>query len=295
MSVDTLLDTEKNQATCPKVIIALHTGYIYSGAVAAKVYSRLKNRKHEISKVVLLGPSHKVGFKGIAASSADEFSTPLGDIPLAVESIKFLAAMSNVGFLDQAHGQEHSLEVHLPFLQRVLGRFELIPLVVGDSSKEDVAQVLEHLWDGDETLIVISSDLSHYHEYTEARRLDLATSGKIISLQDNLIGAEACGCKPLNGLLYLAKQHGMKVENVEVKNSGDSAGSKDRVVGYGAFVINTGELVKKDYDYNLANRQSMLQVARDAIMQTLIGNKDIKINLKLFPAQLLEKKRPLSH
>lgn len=109
-------------------------------------------------------------------------------------------------------------------------------------------------------------------------------------MQDNLIGAEACGCKPLNGLLYLAKQHGMKVENVEVKNSGDSAGSKDRVVGYGAFVINTGELVKKDYDYDLANRQSMLQVARDAIMQTLIGNKDIKINLKLFPAQLLEKK-----
>ena len=114
-------------------------------------------------------------------------------------------------------------------------------------------------------------------------------------MQDNLIGAEACGCKPLNGLLYLAKQHGMKVENVEVKNSGDSAGSKDRVVGYGAFVINTGELVKKDYDYDLANRQSMLQVARDAIMQTLIGNKDIKINLKLFPAQLLEKKVPLSH
>lgn len=174
--------------------------------------------------------------------------------------------MSNVGFLDQAHGQEHSLEVHLPFLQRVLGRFELIPLVVGDSSKEDVAQVLEHLWGGDGTLIVISSDLSHYHEYTEARRLDSATSEKIVSLQDNLIGSEACGCKPLNGLLYLAQQHGMKVENVEVKNSGDSAGSKDRVVGYGAFVINTGELVKKDYDYNLANRQSMLQVARDAIM-----------------------------
>ncbi len=147
-----------------------------------------------------------------------------------------------------------------------------------------------YLWGGDETLVVISSDLCHYHEYTEAKHLDSVTSEKIVSLQDNLIGTEACGCKPLNGLLYLANQHGMKVENIEVKNSGDSAGSKERVVGYGAFVINTGELVKRDHDYNLANRQSMLQIARDAIMQTLIGNKDIKINLKLFPGQLLEKK-----
>ncbi len=290
MSIDTLLDTQKSEEVCPKVIIAPHAGYIYSGAVAAKVYSRLKNRKHEITKVVLLGPSHKVGFKGIAASSADKFSTPLGEITLSVESIKFLVAMSDVSFLDQAHIQEHSLEVHLPFLQRVLNDFELIPLVVGDSSKEDVAFVLEHLWGGDETLIVISSDLSHYHEYTEAQRLDSVTSEKIVSLQDNIIGSEACGCKPLNGLLCLANRHGMKVEKIDLRNSGDTAGSKDRVVGYGSFVINAGQLVKKDHDYSLANRQSMLQVARDAIMQTLIGNKDIKINLKLFPPQLLEMK-----
>ncbi len=290
MSVDTLLDAAKSEESCPKVIVAPHAGYIYSGAVAAKVYSRLKNREHEISKVVLLGPSHKVGFKGIAACSADKFSTPLGEIPLAVERIKFLAAMSDVCFLDKAHSQEHSLEVHLPFLQRALGNFELIPLVVGTSSKEDVALLLEHLWGGDETLIVISSDLSHFHEYTEAQRLDSATSEKIVSLQDDITGSEACGCNPLNGLLHLANRHGMKVEKIELKNSGDTAGSKDRVVGYGAFVINNGELVNKDSDYNLANRQSMLQVARDAIMQTLIGNKDNKINLKLFPAQLLETK-----
>ncbi len=240
--------------------------------------------------MVLLGPSHKVGFKGIAAPTSDKFSTPLGEIPLAVDSIKFLAAMNRLVFLDQAHSQEHSLEVHLPFLQRALGSFELIPLVVGTASKEDVALLLEQLWGGDETLIVVSSDLSHYHEYTEAKNLDSATSEKIVSLQDNLTGSEACGCKPLNGLLNLANRHGMKVEKVELKNSGDTAGSKDRVVGYGAFVINSGELVKKDQDYNLANRQSMLQVARDAIMQTLIGNKDIKLNLKLFPVHLLEKR-----
>ncbi|PCJ42509.1 MAG: hypothetical protein COA71_03075 [SAR86 cluster bacterium] len=289
-SVDTMLHAAQTNEPCPKVIIAPHAGYIYSGTVAAAVYSRLKNRKHDISKVVLLGPSHKLGFKGVAASSADKFSTPLGDIPLALDSIKFLAAMNSIGYLDQAHNQEHSLEVHLPFLQRALGSFELIPLVVGNASKENVAKILEYLWGGDETLVVISSDLSHYHEYAEAQRLDLATCKKIVSLQDNLIGKEACGCGPLNGLLHLAKQHGMIVEKIDIKNSGDTAGSKDRVVGYGAFVINAGGLVKTDQSYSLANRQSILQVARDAIMQSLIGNKDIKINLKMFPSALLEKK-----
>ncbi len=198
--------------------------------------------------------------------------------------------MNNVVFLDQAHSQEHSLEVHLPFLQRALGDFELIPLVVGNTSKEDVSHLLEHLWGGDETLIVISSDLSHYHEYKEAKELDSSTSEKIVSLQDNLTGSEACGCKPMNGLLYLAKRHGMKIEKIELKNSGETVGPKDRVVGYGAFIIGSGELVKKDHDYSQANRQSMLQLALDAIMQALLGNKDIKINLKLFPAHLLEKR-----
>jgi len=290
LSVDSMLDAVKSEEPCPKVIIAPHAGYIYSGAVAAKVYGRLKNRKHKITKVVLLGPSHKVAFKGIAAPSSDKFCTPLGEISLDVESIKFLAAMDDILFMDQAHTQEHSLEVHLPFLQRAFGTFELIPLVVGSASKEDVALILERLWGGDETLIVISSDLSHYHEYAEAQQMDTETSEKIVSLKDNLTGSEACGCQPLNGLLYLANRHGMKVKQVELKNSGDTAGSKDRVVGYGAFVINSGELVKKDHAYSLANRQTMLHVARDAIMQRLIGNKDIKINLKLFPAYLLEKK-----
>lgn len=289
-SVDAMLDVEQENQPCPKVIIAPHAGYIYSGAVAAKVYARLNNRQHEISRVVLLGPSHKVGFEGVAGSSAESFATPLGEIPLAVDSIKFLAAMDGVGFLDQAHIQEHSLEVHLPFLQRALGNFELIPLVVGNAKKEDVALILENLWGGDETLIVISSDLSHFHEYTEAQRLDLATCNKIVALQDNLTDKEACGCKPLNGLLYLANQHGLKVEKVELLNSGDTAGSKDRVVGYGAFVINAGEIVKKDQEYSLPQRQTILQFARDAIMQSLLGNKDIKINLKLLPTELLEKK-----
>jgi AmmeMemoRadiSam system protein B/AmmeMemoRadiSam system protein A len=288
--VDALLSAAKSEEPCPKVIIAPHAGYIYSGSIAAKVYSRLANRQHEISRVVLLGPSHKVGFKGIAASTADKFSTPLGDIPLAVESIKFLAASGELTFMDQAHEQEHSLEVHLPFLQRALGAFELVPLVVGNCSKEHVAKVLEHLWGGDETLIVISSDLSHFHEYAEAQSLDSATAKKIVSRADNLNGKEACGCMPLNGLLYLARHHEMELEEIEVLNSGDTAGSKDRVVGYGAFVVNDGTLKQKDQDYSLSNRQTMLQVARDAIMQALIGNKEIKLQLNLFPTELLEKK-----
>lgn len=270
--VDGMLNAAKTSEPCPKVIIAPHAGYIYSGTVAAQVYGRLSNHKHAISRVVLLGPSHKLGFRGIAASTADKFSTPLGDIPLAVDSIKYLATTNDVGYLDQAHEQEHSLEVHLPFLQRALGSFELIPLVVGNSSKEKVAEVLEQLWGADETLIVISSDLSHYHDYAEAKHMDALTSQKIISLQDTLTGKEACGCMPLSGLLYLAKQHGMKVEEVELLNSGDTAGSKDRVVGYGAFVVNDGKLIKKEHNYSLANRQSMLQLARDAIMQALLGN-----------------------
>lgn len=289
-SVDALLAAEQENEPCPKVIIAPHAGHIYSGSVAAKVYARLNNRQHEISRVVLLGPSHRVGFDGIACSSAKSFETPLGEIPLAVESIKFLAAMGSINYLDQAHLQEHSLEVHLPFLQRMLTSFELLPLVVGNAKKEDVAHLLESLWGGDETLIVISSDLSHYHNYTEAQRLDLATCNKIVALQDNLTGKEACGCKPLNGLLYLANRHGLKVDKVGLLNSGDTAGSRDKVVGYGAFVINDGKIVKKNQDYSLSQRQAILQFARDAIMHSFLGKKDFKINLKLLPAELLEKK-----
>lgn len=289
-AVDNLLTEDSSEQPCPKVIIAPHAGYIYSGSVAAAAYRRLANRSQDITRVVLLGPSHKVAFQGIAASSAAKFSSPLGEIPLAVETIKILAAMKSIVMLDQAHAQEHSLEVHLPFLQRALGAFELVPLVVGNANKQAVAELLEKLWGGDETLIVISSDLSHYHDYAEAQRLDSATSEKILTLQDNLNGKEACGCKPLNGLLYLAAREGMKIEQIALKNSGDTAGSKDRVVGYGSYVINAGKLERKQHDYSLAQRQCMLQMARDVILQRFKGNNNLEINLQHYPAILLENK-----
>ena len=198
--------------------------------------------------------------------------------------------MNKIVILDQAHALEHSLEVQLPFLQRTLGTFDLVPLVIGNADKQAVAEVLEKLWGGIETLIVISSDLSHYHEYAEAQGLDAATSKKILALQDDLNGKEACGYMALNGLLFMASREGMKIEQIALKNSGDTAGPKDRVVGYGAYVINKGDLVKKQPDYSLVDRQNMLQMARNAIMQSLSGNKNIEINLKLFPPLLLENK-----
>tara|TARA_R100001143_G_C3353437_1_gene130908 strand:- start:420 stop:1781 length:1362 start_codon:yes stop_codon:yes gene_type:complete len=287
--VDAMLADAPDSESSPKVIIVPHAGYVYSGSVAAQAYRRLAKVRKKIKRVVLLGPSHRVGFRGIAASSANSFSTPLGKIPLDVETIKLLTAVTQTTFLDKAHAQEHSLEVQLPFLQRSLDQFQLIPLVVGDADKKAVAEVLEFLWGGEETLIVISSDLSHYHPYDEAKSLDAETSGKILALQDDLQGSEACGCRPLNGLLYLAGKQGMRVEQLAMLNSGDTAGPRDKVVGYGAYVINHQPRVKVQEDYSLAQRQIMLQLARDAIQQALLGNKNFDVKLKLYPQALLKK------
>jgi len=228
----------------PKAIIAPHAGYVYSGPVAASAYARLQPARDRIRRVVLLGPSHRVAFRGIATSSADAFNTPLGLINLDRDAIQSLLALPQVQQLDEAHAQEHSLEVHLPFLQETINNFQLVPLVVGDASPGEVAEVLEQLWGDEETLIVVSSDLSHYHDYTTAQQMDCATSAAIESLQiDNIHGDNACGSAPVNGLLYLAKQRGLHGQTIDLRNSFDTAGnnnpgSKSRVVGYGAYVFN---------------------------------------------------------
>jgi hypothetical protein len=222
----------------PKAIIAPHAGYIYSGPVAGSVYARLKPARGKISRVVLLGPSHRVGFEGLALPASDTFETPLGRIALDRAAIQTLHDLPQVHVLDRAHAQEHSLEVHLPFLQEVLGEFSLVPLCVGDATPQEVAAVLERLWGGPETLIVVSSDLSHYHDYATAQRLDAATSRHIEALAYESIGYDdACGRNPVSGLLYLARQHGLKVTMVDLRNSGDTAGPRDQVVGYGAYVL----------------------------------------------------------
>lgn len=228
----------------PKAIIAPHAGYIYSGPVAASIYAQLKPAQAQIKRVVLLGPSHRVPFVGLATSSAEIFNTPLGDIPLDRVSLDEISNLPQIQCLDEAHQHEHSLEVQLPFLQEVLDDFQLIPLVVGNAEPAHVAEVLQQLWGGPETLIVISSDLSHFHDYTTAQYLDRCTSNAIETLQAEAVHSEnACGCVPISGLLYLARERGLQCTTVDLRNSFDTAGSnttgsRDRVVGYGAYAFN---------------------------------------------------------
>ena len=275
---------------CPKAIIAPHAGYIYSGAIAGEVYRKLASAHGRIKRVVLLGPSHRVAFKGMAVPLSTSFRTPLGDIPIDSESIQQIVGGASVVFLDEAHREEHSLEVHLPFLQHVLDDFTLVPIVVGDASKEAVATVLEKLWGGDETLIVISSDLSHFEAYNTANSIDANTSRKIMALDATLKGDEACGCRPVNGLLHYIKTHHIKthrlaIKTVNVKNSGDTAGNKGRVVGYGAWHVT--EEAKQNIDtWTLADKQTLLQLAREAIRSPLEGGKNFNTDLNLFPERL---------
>lgn len=222
----------------PKAIIAPHAGYIYSGPVAASAYARISPARGTITLVVLLGPAHRVGFHGLALSSADYFQTPLGRVKVDQEAVKKISRLPQLQVMDVAHAQEHSLEVHLPFLQEVLGEFSLVPLVVGDAGPEEVAEVLDSLWGGPETLIVISSDLSHYHDYQTAQQLDRATSKAIEELRlEDIQYDHACGRNPVNGLLQVARRRGLKATTVDLRNSGDTAGPRDQVVGYGAYLF----------------------------------------------------------
>jgi len=233
------LEQAMPSAKAPKAIIVPHAGYVYSGACAAQAYARLSSQHALIKRVVLLGPSHHVGFTGLALSSADAFNTPLGDIPLDKKSIASLLHFPFVEYLDQAHTLEHSLEVQLPFLQVMLDDFSLVPIVVGDCPAEQIEQVLELFYGQPNSLIVISSDLSHFHDYATAQRLDQATSEKIENLDyQHLDYDSACGRVPVSGLLALAKNKSLQIKTIDLRNSGDTAGDKSRVVGYGAYVIN---------------------------------------------------------
>jgi AmmeMemoRadiSam system protein B len=222
----------------PKALIAPHAGYIYSGPVAATAYAALGRARDHIKRVVLLGPAHRHAFRGLAAPSVEYFATPLGTIAIDHAALGTLAGMAQFVTLDAAHAGEHSLEVHLPFLQEVLGTFTLVPLVVGQAGSEEVAAVLEKLWGGPETLIVISTDLSHYRDYAGARSIDRTTCAAIESLRYEEIGHEsACGRAPLSGLLLLARRRGMGITTLDLRNSGDTAGGRDRVVGYGSWAL----------------------------------------------------------
>ncbi|MCC7016051.1 MAG: AmmeMemoRadiSam system protein B [Rhodospirillales bacterium] len=246
-----LAEAEANHGPVPKAVIAPHAGYVYSGPVAASAYARLLPARGRITRVVLLGPCHRVPVRGLALSGAKAFATPLGDIPLDQETCARLAELPQVEVFDASHAHEHSLEVHLPFLQIVLGRFALVPLAVGDATEAEVAEALDRAWGGPETLIVVSSDLSHYLPYDEARALDAATCSAIEHLDGAAIGRDqACGRAPVKGLLALAKKRGLKVATVDLRNSGDTAGPRDQVVGYGAWLFfeDASGSAKKDGD-----------------------------------------------
>ena len=237
--IKAMLATVESQQTHPKALIVPHAGYIYSGPIAASAYAQLIPIATEISRVILLGPCHRVPLTGLATSSADFFETPLGRIRIDRDAIQQIATLPQVQEFDLTHQQEHSLEVQLPFLQQVLDNFTLVPLVVGDASADEVSEVLELLWGGDETLIVISSDLSHYHDYETARAMDSNTCHAIEQMNPDAIHYEqACGRNPVTGLLRSAQKHGLNVTTLDLRNSGDTAGDKRQVVGYGAWLFN---------------------------------------------------------
>ena len=221
----------------PKALIVPHAGYIYSGPVAATAYHALEPWADTIQRVVLLGPSHRVALRGLALPDVTAFATPLGDVPIDTALCEQLARLPQVQIMESCHAAEHSLEVQLPFLQNVLKDFRLVPLVVGLASPQEVADVLEFAWGGPETLIVISSDLSHYQPYEQATVRDADTLQRIVSGHNYIGDQDACGATAIRGLLHLVSEFGMKGELLDYRNSGDTAGDKSRVVGYAAVVF----------------------------------------------------------
>jgi len=267
VEVAELLDGVENFAPrlgYPKVLIVPHAGYVYSGAIAARAYDELAAARGLVKRVVLLGPSHYVAGRGLALPDAEAFETPLGRIAVDAEALRLLADLPQVVRSEPAHAQEHSLEVQLPFLQKMLGNFSLVPLAVGAATGEEVAQVLERLWGGAETLIVISTDLSHYHAYDDACRIDGATLERIRGCATDINHEEACGATALNGLLGLCRARNLPVRLLAACNSGDTAGGKARVVGYSAMAVHENGAPAMDF----AGR-TLIEIARGAIANGL--------------------------
>jgi len=224
--------------SAPKALIVPHAGLVYSGPIAGTAYRTLTSVAETIERVVLLGPAHRVGIRGLAVPTVDAFDTPLGPVPMDREAIDAIASLPQVHHRDDVHAQEHSLEVQLPFLQHLLGEFRLVPIAVGHATADEVAAVLDTLWGGAETLILISSDLSHFHDYPTAQALDAATAQSIVSLRlDGLHDDSACGRIPVGGLIRVAQRRRLQATLLDLRNSGDTAGTRDRVVGYGAFAF----------------------------------------------------------
>jgi MEMO1 family protein len=250
----------------PKALVVPHAGYVYSGAVAARAYDELAAGRGTVRRVVLLGPVHRVAVKGLAVPSAAAFATPLGPVRIDAEALRAVRDLPQVVQSDPAHALEHSLEVQLPFLQKVLGEFTLAPFAVGLASVREVAEVIERLWGGPETVVVISTDMSHYHSYEQARAIDQATIVRIASFATDIDHDEACGATPLNGLLFTSKQKNLSLKLLSACNSGDTAGGKGRVVGYSSFGLYEGGETSLD-----EAGKTLLAIARASIERNLLG------------------------
>ena len=236
--VDSLLQASHPAPHAPKAIIAPHAGYIYSGPIAAAAYACLASSRTTVRRVILLGPAHRLPFRGLALPGAAAFRTPLGDIAVDRDAVERVRHLPGVSVIDAAYNGEHCIEVHLPFLQRALERFTLVPAIVGDAKPEDVARFLDELWGGPETLIVISSDLSHSYECAAAKTRDAETASAIEHLDARGLDEEsACGRIPIKGLLAVAARRGLTCSRLDLRNSGDTAGPRDQVVGYGAWAF----------------------------------------------------------
>lgn len=259
-----------------KAVIAPHAGYRYSGPVAGSAYAQVAAIGGRINRVVLFGPSHHVGFRGLAVSGADAFRTPLGAVPIDRGAVRHLMDLPFVQHMEAAHVREHSLEIHLPFLQRTLGDFSLVPVVTGDASPNDVAEALAHLWGGPETLIVISTDLTHFLDYDTARRIDAATSNAITGCQPNAIGDDhACGRVGLKGLLEIGRRHPIDIDLLDLRNSGDTSGRRDQVVGYGSWAAtNVADPVTELEIIALGHRRTLKRLAEDTIRHGLTTGRE---------------------
>ena len=232
-SLDTFLENATGEAaSLPKAMIVPHAGYVYSGEVAARAYARLTGSGYR--RVILLGPAHRLWFEGIALPVASIFETPLGSIPLD-PVCQELAGLPGIIESEEAHRMEHAIEVQLPFLQRVLGKFSIVPLLVGNASPAAVSEIIDRFIGEPGTLVLVSSDLSHFHDYDAARALDAATAKSIMALDPVLDHEQACGATPVNALLLSARRHGLPSQLIDIRNSGDTFGSRERVVGYASF------------------------------------------------------------
>lgn len=223
----------------PKALIVPHAGYAYSGPVAASAYARLGDAAAHIETVVMFAPAHRWPVPGLALPGVAGFDMPLGQVAIDADGVARVAHLDCVEATQAAHAREHAIEVQLPFLQRCLPTgFTLLPFVVGQATLEQVLEVMTLCWGHTETLLVVSSDLSHFHDYDTARLLDTATTAAIEQLAPAQVQeGGACGRVAIQALLTAASQRGLSAKMVDQRSSGDTAGGRSEVVGYGAYVI----------------------------------------------------------